>query len=171
MSWKWLVTFNVISILVGVAGFLSAVVGMFVNVADQISVKWLLLALWLCITIVLMLFKIMHDLLNDNSSSIKSHESPIKFSQELNILIIRKNPFFPANSLVGCYWVEDEVETISFLGTVHHVQDDLIQIKLLKKLGSRDVSSVLTKAAMKKIIIRPAIPLAAISELELEGDL
>lgn len=171
MGWSRFITFNVISILVGVAGFLSAIVTMFVNISQEASVKWLLLTIWLCLTCVVVLLKIIHDLNREESIAIKSYEVPIGLQQDSNVLIIRKNPFFASNSLVGCYWVENEVETISFLGLVHHVQDNLIQVKLLKKVGSKDASNIFVKSAMKKLVIRPVIPFDALSDFEIEGEL
>ena len=71
-------SFSGASILVGVAGFLSALVGMFVNTNDEISVKWFIFIIWMFLSFVILLFKLLYDASQVQDSN-KYFEKPIKY--------------------------------------------------------------------------------------------
>ncbi|MDN5377078.1 MAG: hypothetical protein PWQ42_374, partial [Sulfurospirillum sp.] len=47
---------NIIPVAVAVAGFLSALVSMFINTGDLLSIKWLIFTIWLMLTIIILQF-------------------------------------------------------------------------------------------------------------------
>jgi hypothetical protein len=150
------------SILIGVVGFMSGLVTIFVNVNEQLSVKWLLFSSLVSISLVLILLKVIYDL----SQEIKPpppYEHPIRYVSDEQVFIIRRNENFLNSIVVGCYAVTDEIDRLAYLGVVHLVQDKVIQIKV------RADYSVLpqipsTQEELKNIVIRPVVPVTALEQ-------
>ncbi|EIF5991860.1 hypothetical protein H9I69_003974, partial [Escherichia coli] len=70
---------SISSAAIGGAGFLSALVTMFVNVQSELSVKWFIFLTWLSITIFILLIKRIDDLEKENGKSFPApYEKPIK---------------------------------------------------------------------------------------------
>ncbi len=149
-----------VSIAIGVAGFLSALVTLFWNTSDQLSVKWLLFVLWFFLTFVIILFKLMFDLATENKFA-PPYETPIKFIENERILLIRRNEHFVNQIVVGCYSNIDYVERLLSLGSVHIVQEQFIQIKLIPA-ASLDETGIESGTDIKKILVRPVVPLSAL---------
>lgn len=158
-------------ILIAVAGFLSALVTMFIDTNIKISIRWTLCLAWLSITLIIILVKLIIDIKkNSKATETKTAEVPFSTLPDKSIFIIRKNDLFSHNSVVGCFWEEkDGIETLAFVGVVHHVQDKLIQIKVIKNLIDPLQHEVFTATGMSRIIIRPVIPFDIIHEIT--GDL
>lgn len=148
------------SLAVGAAGFLSALVTMFVNTADQVSIKWLLFVLWLFTTIVIILLKLIIDLSAEKKAA-PPHEIPIRYLPEINGLLIKRNEHFSNQIVVGCYSFVDDVERLLALGEVHIFQEDFIQIKMLPSTSPEQVG-VGASTDLKTIIIKPGVPFSAI---------
>ena len=149
-----------ISLAVGAAGFLSAVVTMFINTSEQVSVKWVLFVTWLLLTVVIILLKLLFDLTAENRVP-PPYEIPIRYLPNDQILLIRRNEHFSNQIVVGCYSNVDDVERLLSLGAVHHVQDQFIQIKLLPPT-SPDETGVGSDTDIKTILVRPGVPLSAV---------
>ena len=156
-------SFSGVSILVGVVGFLSGIVTIFINVNADISVKWLLLIILLSLVLIIVLLKTVYDL------SIKEkpqnfYEVPIRYIQEEGVFIIRRNENFLNNILVGCYATRDEVDRLAYIGFVHLVQERMIQIKIRNDYGVlQEVPK--TSEDLKNIVIRPVVPISALSQI------
>lgn len=149
-----------ISFAVGAAGFLSALVTMFVDTSEQVSIKWVLFVLWLFLTVVIVLLKILFDLTAEKKIS-PPYEKPIRYLPNYQLLLIRRNEHFGNQIVVGCYSNVDDVERLLSLGAVHHVQEQFIQIKLLPAT-SPDEQGVGTDTDLKTILVRPVVPLSAL---------
>ncbi|NIF50097.1 hypothetical protein F3J28_20275 [Enterobacter sp. Ap-1006] len=156
-----------VPILIGVAGFLSTIVTMFIDVNITLSVRWTIFLSWLFISILIILCKIINDIKKRKEPpGIRTSEKPIDSLPEKGIFIIRKNDLFAHSSVVGCFWEErDGVETIAFVGVVHHVQEKLIQIKVIKNIINPQQFGAFSPDGRSKVIIRPVIPFDIISEL------
>lgn len=150
-----------ISLTVGAAGFLSALVTMFVNTSEQVSVKWILFLLWLFLTIVIILLKLLFDIAAEKKIS-PPYEIPIRYMPNDQILLIRRNEHFGNQIVVGCYSNVHDVERLLALGAVHHVQEQFIQIKLLPAT-SPDETGVGQDTDLKTILVRPVVPLSALN--------
>lgn len=150
------------SIAVGGAGFLSALVGMFLDTSIQVSVKWLLLIIWSCTTILIILLKIIFDLSSEKRPP-APFEVPIRYLDEDKLLLIRRNDNFTNQIVVGCYSSIDDIERLLFLGAVHHVQENFIQIRILHNpLNDSEING--KDLDIKRIIVRPVVPLSAIQD-------
>lgn len=148
------------SLAVGAAGFLSALVTMFVNTSEQVSIKWILFLLWLFLTSTIILLKLLFDLSAEKKVS-PPYEIPIRYLPNDQILLIKRNEHFGNQIVVGCYSNVDDVERLLSLGAVHHVQDQFIQIKLLPAT-SPDEAGVGSSTDLKTILVRPVVPLSAL---------
>ena len=156
-------SFSGLSIGLGVLGALSGVVQLFVDVNKSISVKWLLLVLWISISILLIFLKLVFDATNTQNHT-NSYVNPFKFIPDKSIFIIKKNDLFLNNIIVGCYSIEDDIENLAFIGVVSLVQEKIIQIKIIKPLIKATDQATILKD-LKKISIRPVIPYDAILTL------
>jgi hypothetical protein len=153
---------NGASFAIGATGFLSGLVTMFVNVSEQISVKWLLLAILLSLCWTLALLKIIYDQAAESKPS-PPFENPIKYVTDEQVFVIRRNDNFINNILVGCYSQRDGIDRLAYLAVVHVYQEKLIQIKLLEDF--QVLPSVPTTAdELKMIEIRPVVPFTALQQ-------
>lgn len=150
------------SILIGVVGFMSGLVGLFIDVNSQQSIKWLLFVLLIGISLTLILLKVIYDLTQEIRPP-PPYEHPIRYVPEEHVFIIRKNENFLNSIVVGCYALRDEVDRLAYLGVVHLVQDKVIQIKVmfdfsvLPKIPS-------TQEELRNIVIRPVVPVTALQQ-------
>ena len=152
-----------VSILIGVAGFLSAIVTMFVDMKAFISIKWIMAIFWISFTLVLILLKVIHDLIMESKAP-APYEHPIRYLSDEKILVIRRNENFVNSIVVGCYLQIEDVDRLAFIGAVHLVQDKVIQIKIYHDMKLlKDAPSI--QEALKRIEIRPVVPLTAIQQL------
>jgi len=152
------------SIIIGVIGFFSSIVTMFVNVNDQISIKWLLFSIVAFTSLTLLLLKVIHDL----SKEIKPpppYENPIRYIQDETLFVIRRNENFVNHIVVGCYIQKDDIDRLAYLGEVYLVQEKVIQIKVLRDFGVI-TSTSFSFNDLKSIVIRPVVPTSAFQQME-----
>ncbi|MGE8152579.1 hypothetical protein ACQKP5_15195 [Pseudomonas vancouverensis] len=155
-----------LSITIGCVGFISGIVTMFVNVGDQLAIKWFILLALTSSTIIMILLKTVHDLTSEIKPS-APYEHPIKLLPEGQILVIRRNENFINNIILGCYAQTDEIDRLAYLAVVHLIQDKIIQIRIISDLKILDKIPS-TKEELKNLIIRPVVPFDAINDLILE---
>ena len=162
-------TFSVsgLSLAVGALGFLSGLVQLFVDVSLQISVKWLLLTIWLSLTFLLVLLKAVYDLHHEKRPA-PPFEVPIKYLPEQQIFVIRRNDNFLNNIVVGCYFQQDEVDTLACVGVVHIVQEKVIQIKLQGSFIGQ-YSPPTSSDSLARLVVRPVVPIDALNQLSNTG--
>lgn len=160
-------SFSGLSLAVGALGFLSSVVQLFVDVTLEISIKWLLFTVWLSLTVLLVLFKIIYDLHNEKRPA-APFEVPISYIPEQQIYVIRRNDNFLNNIVVGCYLRQDEVDTLACIGVVHIVQEKIIQIKIHSAFIEQ-YSPSNTPDFLARLVIRPVVPIDALNKLPNTG--
>lgn len=160
---KGLFSLSGASIMIGVVGFMSGIVTIFINVSDQLSVKWLLFALLIGISVILILLKVIYDLSQETRPP-PPYEHPIRYVAEEQVFVIRRNENFLNNIVVGCYAQLNEIDRLAYLGVVHLVQDKVIQIKVqtdysvLPRIPS-------TQEELRNIVIRPVVPVTALQQI------
>jgi hypothetical protein len=152
-----------LSLLIGALGFLSGIVQLFVDVNTQVSVKWLLFTVWISITVIVVLLKVVFDLNNEKLAAPAS-EVPFKYDKESGILLIRRNEHFINNIVVGCYVEKNDIESLAALGYVHLVQENFIQIKL-REMSAINRDNLNSNSSLGRFVIRPVVPMDALSEL------
>lgn len=158
-----LFSFNGASILIGVIGILSSIVTLFINVNEQISIKWFLFLLVVSISFGLALVKIIFELMQEKNIA-PSYETPIRYVESEHVFVIRRNENFINNIMVGCYSIQDEIHRLAYLGVVHLVQDNLIQIKIHQDFQVL-TSIPSTQEQLKSLLIRPVVPFTALQTM------
>jgi hypothetical protein len=152
------------SFAIGAIGFLAALVTMFVNVNEQISVKWLLFVIWLSISFILILMKVIHGLTIEKKPP-PSFENPIRYIAEEQVFLIRRNENFLNNIIVGCYLHINEIDKLAYLAVVHIVQEKVIQIKIHTDMSVLAAIPTLPDE-LKTIIVRPVVPVTALQHYQ-----
>jgi len=156
-----------VSLMLAVAGFVSALVTMFVDVADRVSVKLLIFVILLSVSLLVILLKIVFDLTNEKRPA-APFEHPIMFLPDEKIFVIRRNENFVNSIIVGCYSHQDAVDRLAYIAFVHHVQDEVIQIKIQRDLGIlRAIPSSTNE--LRSLIIRPVVPVTALEQYTKEN--
>ena len=152
-----------ISITIGVLGFTSSIVTLFVDIDSQISIKWLLFVIVLSLCIIFILLKVIYDQFLEVVPS-SPFEIPIKYIPKEKILVIRRNENFLNSIIVGCYQQKDEIDRLVYLGQVYLVQDKVIQIKLMHDMG---VLEEFPKSIeeLKNLKVRPVLPVTVFEQL------
>lgn len=100
-----------VALMVGTAGFLSALVTMFVDVNAAVPVKALLCTVLVATSACVVLLKVIYDLANEKAAA-APFEHPIKYISDERILVIRRNENFLNNIIVGCYSHQEEIERL-----------------------------------------------------------
>lgn len=151
------------SIAIGVLGFMAGIVTIFVDINSSLSIKWLLLVSLVFGSSILILLKIIHDLSKETAPP-PPFEKPIRYVQDENVFVIRRNENFLNNIVVGCYVQQDEIDRLAYLGVVHLVQDKVIQIKIIADL--QVLENIPTSIdTLNTIVVRPVVPVTALQPL------
>lgn len=154
---------NGASMTIGTAGFLSAIVTMFINTGQQISIKWLILSLLVFLSLTLILLKVIFDVSREKSPDLP-FENPIKYIADEKLFVIRRNENFLNSIVVGCYSRQDEIDRLAYLAVVHLVQDKVIQIKIHSDFGLlKEIPS--GGDSLKSIVVRPVVPVTALQHI------
>ncbi len=150
------------SIAIGVVGFMSGIVSIFIDVDSQLSIKWLLLIMLLAVSLILILLKVVYDL-SQFTIPPPPFETPIKYVSDEQVFVIKRNENFLNNIVVGCYIQRDEIDRLAYLGVVHLVQDKVIQIKVRADL---QVLEKIPESAdeLDRLVIRPVVPVSALEQ-------
>jgi hypothetical protein len=156
-----------LSITIGVCGFLSSVVTLFVDVNSQVSIKILLFTVLLFSCFIFILFKINFDLYSENNLH-GFYENPIKFIEKDLLFIIKKNNNFRNSIMLGCYSQIDGVETLAYLAYVYLEQEKVLQVKIDKDFGVL-ANFPINSNDLKNIVIRPGIPTMALTDYTFQG--
>lgn len=153
-----------LALTLAVAGFLSAVVTMFVDVAATVPMRALLFVVFVAMCLVVILLKVIHDLSAERKPD-PAFERPIKYIPEERIFVIRRNEHFLNNIVVGCYSNLDDVDRLAYVAVVHLMQERVIQIKVHTDLGVlKNIPSTTTE--LQSLVIRPVVPFTALQQYQ-----
>lgn len=145
-------SFGAMGVAIGAIGAVGGIAGMFVDLGQQISIRWLLAAACISISVLVVLLKLVHDLAVKPPSDMVE-EPVVSYDAATGVLMVRRNPNFTNIVLVSGYHVRGEIEELIFVGTVHHVQPLMVQLRILQQLTDFDVV-----ARYREVIVRPTVP-------------
>jgi hypothetical protein len=152
-----------LSLAFGALGFLSGIVQLFIDTSVQVSVKWLLALGWLSLSLILILLKIVYDLYREKKPA-PPFEVPFKYLHDQQIFVIHRNDNFLNSIVVGCYLQQDDVDTLACIGVVHHVQEKVIQIRVVGNfIGQATPPS--SPDSLSRLVVRPVVPVDALNQL------
>ncbi|MFR9534836.1 MAG: hypothetical protein SNG27_01680 [Rikenellaceae bacterium] len=155
-------SFNGISLLIGIIGGIFGVVSIFIDWTALVSIKWLIAAIVIFVFVVLILVKI----INDAGAKLKTHSSGkfkvISIINNGEIVLTENSPLLPHNTMVSIYFIDNICEVFVGSAYVYHVQDEYTQIKIKMideefKEGYKSVVKSLEKGdakTLKNIIVR-----------------
>lgn len=151
--------------LLATIGGISALVSLFINIQETISIKWLIFLALISSYSIVILIKIISDFLH-GKGLLRNYETPIKFLENDNILVIRRNENFINSIMVSVYSTDDDgIEKIASLGVVHNIQEKIVQIRLFIIYDEAPF-----KNELKQLRIRSVIPSdILLSELTILG--
>ncbi len=159
---KFAFSINGLSILIGVLGFMSSIVTMFVDVNSQIPVKILLFSATLSLILISVLLSHIFTQKNE-TREIFDYAVPFMYEEKYNLYLVRKNPIFSNNVVAVCYEKDSEFEIPVFIGSVQWTQSDYLQIKPLKYLKKDHTKT------LEKLFFRNSITLEMIKMFEEVG--
>ncbi len=129
MIWEYIKN-NAITVAIAVTGFLSALVTMFINTGDSLSVKWLIFIVWLMLTIIVLLFGFIFIILqnktisDDNIKQLKLKSLNKKIGNS-DIFLNQSSIPLNLNNIVKVYFLDtDRVENVIGVGIVTHIQEN-----------------------------------------------
>jgi hypothetical protein len=159
-------SFSGLFITLGVLGFLSGVTGLFIDINKDLSVKWLLFTILISLSLLVILLKLIYDI-SIKKEDQKYYEVPISYIESDRIFVIKKNDNFINSIIVGGYLVSDQIENLAFIGVIHHVQDKVIQVRIIwpQKLSDANLPN---KVNLPNFIIKPVIPTNALNLLGIQ---
>lgn len=160
---KKILSFSSISIILGVFGLLSGFTGLYYSEMAPIPFWIFITVVWFFLSVLIILVKFIYDGF-EGQNGIKSSENPISYNEDIGCFLIKSNPNFTGQVLVGCYANNDGYEQLAYVGNVHHVQDSALQIKIIKDMNILE-NIPNTQAELRKLEIRPVVPFAAISQI------
>ena len=163
---KQLLSFTGVSLLIGIVGSISAYFGFFItDWSALVSIKWPVFIIYLSLTIILFLLKLLVDMNEEMKKSQPHTASIVRLIAEHNTLLVSKNDFLGHLAMVSIFYNDDGYETEVCKGYVSSIQEKFIQIQLfgisenfqtnyenvLQRFNLNDVS-VLEKIIVKSYI-------------------
>lgn len=127
-------SYNSISLIIGVIGGLFGVISIFLDWKSQISIKYLALISLVFIFIVLILIKIIFDASLKIRTNISGVFSILKLKKGPNgdrIILTHNHPVLHTGSLLSLFYNIDGYELYFGQALVIHIQDKFTQIKIL----------------------------------------
>lgn len=117
---------------IGVVGFISSITTVFLNTSTTLSIKYFLFLVCLFLTVIIILFKIINDLVHSNSHQSLKGEAPISFNEKSNTFIVRNTPFYRKKVVYFVYVEEALAERLAYIVSHFYEQDKVIQLQVLK---------------------------------------
>lgn len=107
-------------VAIAVVGFVSGVVGLFINVNGTISIKWLIGGVCVSLTVILILVRALtasmdRDILGEEIRV-------IKYVPTKGVLLVRSNFDLPVNAALSIFVTNEGYEELYALGLVENVQ-------------------------------------------------
>jgi hypothetical protein len=133
INWKsYFFSHITIAYAIGAVGFVSSITTVFLDTSATLSIKYFLFLICISLIFIIILFKIINDLINnDNHQSIKG-DAPISFNEQSNIFVVRNTPFY-RNKVVYFVYVEEALaERLAYIVSHFYEQEKVIQLKVLK---------------------------------------
>ncbi len=165
-------TFNSISISIGVLGAAASILATFISAEDlnsRISAKWLILACYVSLTAILVLWKALHELskrVRIAAWTPADGFKPVRYIHHDRILVVHKPVELAYDSLVSLHIRDDEYEKCIGFGKVVNVQEKLMQIQVLQfsddfiQEGADVFGRICANNSdvLKLITVRPSVP-------------
>ncbi|PAM93480.1 hypothetical protein B4N84_18230 [Flavobacterium sp. IR1] len=153
---KNLLSFSGISLIIGIVGGLSTYLSILVtDWNSKISLKWLVLILYISFTVFLILLKLLIELNLELKKKHTNTSSVVRYIPERETFLISKNDYLGHSAMVSLFYFDDSLEIEFCKGYVKNIQDNFIQIKTLEISNDfiSNYENILTKINSNDAII------------------
>jgi len=122
---------HLIATIIGVLGFISAIVTLFVNINAQISIKWLIFVIFICLIVIILLIGFLKDVLKDKNCIDNIEELKLKYlnTQTEKGIVFQNlsNIRFNYGDVIKIYFLNKEkIEQFIGIGVISHIQSNKI---------------------------------------------
>jgi hypothetical protein len=129
---KNILSFNGVALIIGILGSLASILTVFITQWDtKINLKWFVFALFISVTIILILLKLLFDLISELRIKRPNKARVVRYIPDKKTFIVEKNDFLGYSAMVSIFYLDDTYEAELGKGFVHNIQDEFIQIKIL----------------------------------------
>lgn len=140
-------TEKVFYIFIAVAGFLSSITTMFIDVNSNLSIKWFLILIVIFLTLFLLCIRIIIELLYIKKIDIEI--KPVKHLKDDQILMVKSNTALAMNSILSIYLKGNEYEKFIAVCMVYNNQENgLTALKLLDTCEDINIKEILIKTTL-----------------------
>ena len=138
---KNVLSFNGVAIFIGTAGaFFGIAVFLFPTIqTDKIGLPIMLGILYILVSIIVVMAKIINDLIKDSKHSIKENmisAIPFRYSADINSFLVHNDSIFEYNTLLTIYYDDSGCEYPIGCGYVNNKQEQITQI-LVARISER----------------------------------
>jgi hypothetical protein len=134
---------HILAVLIGVLGFLSAVVTLFINVNEVVSIKILIFLVFVSFVVVIILIGFIIELFKNNSNSNNINNLKLKnlnkSTEKGEVFLNKSNIDFDYGDVVKIYYLDkDKIERFIGIGIIGHIQKEqnICHINFLLKENS-----------------------------------
>lgn len=129
---KKILTLNGISIIIGVSGSMLGLVSILINDYNlKISLKWLVFAIFLFFSFLLISFKLSYELYLELKTKKPNKSKAIRYLESSSILLVENNDFLDFSGMTSIFFLDRDIEIEIGQGYVQNVQEKFTQIKIL----------------------------------------
>ncbi len=138
---------HVVAVSISILGFLSAIVTLFVDMGQSISIKWLVFVVFILLTLLVLAFGIIAEFLKDsfinedvNQLKLINLNKPIRKGEVfLEVYLNKSGINFEHGDVVKVYYLDkDRIEQFIGIGVIEHIQkqENICHINFLLKTES-----------------------------------
>lgn len=145
---KKILSFNVISMIVGITGGLATFLSVLItNWNSQISLKWLIFCIYVFFTSTLFLIKLLIEMNIELKRKRPNTSNVVRYIFDSSTFLVNKNDFLGHSAMVSIFYFDDSFEVEFGKGYVKNIQENFTQIELLEitQSFSTNYSSVIEK--------------------------
>lgn len=150
---KRILSYNSVSLIIGVLGGLFGFVPIFVDYNAEVSVRWFIFTIIISLFIILILLKIISDVAIKIKQLSNPSISVISIKENGEILLTRRNTLIERYSmLVSIYYIKNDLEILLGTGYVSMIQDNFVQVRLyeLDQLFEQKYEEIVTALRNEK---------------------
>lgn len=120
---------HILAVLIGVLGFLSAIVTLFINVNELISIKILIFVIFITCVVISILIGFIIELLRNNYNDININNLKLKnlnkSTEKGEVFLNKSNIDFAYGDVVKIYYLDkDKIERFIGIGIIVHIQKE-----------------------------------------------
>nr|WP_314897954.1 hypothetical protein [uncultured Flavobacterium sp.] len=145
---KKILSFNGISLIIGFTGSLATFLTVLVtDLSLQISLKWLVFCVYILITVILFLIKLLIEMNTELKIKHPNTSKVVRYISERSTFLVNKNDFLGHSAMVSIFYFDDLFEVEFGKGYVKNIQENFTQIQLIEitQSFSTNYSSVIEK--------------------------